>query len=70
MILDCALGCRSWIDTLVVLRYLSDLSLLALWLEVGRYLWLGVDVGLGRRPSGRKTTWQPRFLQLEHRNSW
>jgi hypothetical protein len=36
MILDCALGCRSWIDTLVALRLLSDLSLLTLWLELGR----------------------------------
>jgi hypothetical protein len=36
MILDCALGCRSWIDTLVALRLLSDLPLLFLWLEIGR----------------------------------
>jgi hypothetical protein len=36
MILDCALGCRSWIDTLVALTLLSDLSLLILWLEIGR----------------------------------
>jgi hypothetical protein len=36
MILDCALGCRSWIDTLVALRLFSDLSLPILWLEIGR----------------------------------
>jgi hypothetical protein len=36
MILDFALGCMSWIDTLVALRFLSDLSLLVLWLEIGR----------------------------------
>jgi hypothetical protein len=36
MILDCALGCRSWIDTLVALRLFSDLSLLILWLDIGR----------------------------------
>jgi hypothetical protein len=40
MILDCALGCRSWIDTLVTLELLSNLSILTLWLtlwlEIGR----------------------------------
>jgi hypothetical protein len=35
MILDCALGCRSWIDTLVALRFLSNLSLLVVWIEIG-----------------------------------
>jgi hypothetical protein len=35
MILDCALGCRSWIDTLVALRLLSELFLMVLWLEIG-----------------------------------
>jgi hypothetical protein len=36
MILDCALGCKSSINTLVALRLLSDLFLLILWLEIGR----------------------------------
>jgi hypothetical protein len=36
MILDCALGRRSWIDTLVALRLLSCLSLLIIWLDIGR----------------------------------
>jgi hypothetical protein len=35
MNLNYALGCRNWIDTLVALRLLSDLSLLTLWLEIG-----------------------------------
>jgi hypothetical protein len=35
MIIDCALGYRSWIDTLVVLRLLSNLSLFTLLLEIG-----------------------------------
>jgi hypothetical protein len=35
VILDCALGHRSWIDTLVALRLLSYLSLLILWLDIG-----------------------------------
>jgi hypothetical protein len=41
---------------LVILRLLSDPSLLTLLLEIGRCLWLGVNVGHGRWPSGRKTT--------------
>jgi hypothetical protein len=53
MILDCVLGCRSWIDTLVALRFLSELSLLILWLDIGRYLWLSVVVGYGRWLSGQ-----------------
>jgi hypothetical protein len=36
MILGCALGYRSWCDTLVALRQLFDLSLLTLLLEIGR----------------------------------
>jgi hypothetical protein len=35
MILACALGYNSWIDTLVALRLLSYLSLLIIWLEIG-----------------------------------
>jgi hypothetical protein len=35
MILGCALGYRSWIDTLVALELLSNLSLLTLLLEIG-----------------------------------
>jgi hypothetical protein len=35
MVLDCALGCRSWIDILIALRLLFNLSLLILWLEIG-----------------------------------
>jgi hypothetical protein len=35
MILDYALGCRSWNDILVALRLLSGLFLLILWLEIG-----------------------------------
>jgi hypothetical protein len=44
---------------LVALRCLSDLSLWTLLLEIGRYLWLGIDVGHGRWPSGWKITWRP-----------
>jgi hypothetical protein len=60
MILDCALGCRTLIDTLVALCLLSDLSLLIIWLEIGHYIWLGIAIGYGygRWPSGRKTTWR------------
>jgi hypothetical protein len=36
MILGCALGYRSCIDSLDALRLLSDLSLLIIWLEIGR----------------------------------
>jgi hypothetical protein len=36
MIFNFALCCRSWIDTLVALRFLSNLSLLVLCLEIGR----------------------------------
>jgi hypothetical protein len=35
MILDCALGGRSWIDTLDALELLSNLSLSTLLLEIG-----------------------------------
>jgi hypothetical protein len=35
MILDYALGCRSWIDTLVALGLLFDLFLWILLLEIG-----------------------------------
>jgi hypothetical protein len=59
IILACALGYRSWIDAVAALGSLSNPPLLILWLEIGRELWLGVDVGYGRWLSGRKTTWRP-----------
>jgi hypothetical protein len=39
-------------DTLVKLIQLSNRSLLILWPEIGRWLWLGIVVGHGRWPSG------------------
>jgi hypothetical protein len=38
-------------DDVVALDLPSNLPLLILW--------LGIDVGHGRWPSGRKSTWQP-----------
>jgi hypothetical protein len=55
----CALSYRSWIDTLVALELLFGLSLWILLLEIGRQLWLGVDVVHGRWSSDRKTTERP-----------
>jgi hypothetical protein len=46
-------------DAVVALGLLSNPPLLILWQEIGRLLWLDVDVGHGRWLSGRKTTWQP-----------
>jgi hypothetical protein len=63
MILDCVLSCRSWLDTLVASRLLSNLSLLILWIEIGHLLCLGVDIGYGRCPSGQNTTWWPQDLK-------
>jgi hypothetical protein len=36
MILYCVLGNMSWIDALDALSWPSDLSLMILWLEIGR----------------------------------
>jgi hypothetical protein len=50
-------------DVVVALGLLSNPPLLILWLEIGRYLWLGGDVGHGRWPSGQKTMWWPYVLK-------
>jgi hypothetical protein len=40
--------------------------LVTLLLEIDRYLWLGIDIGYGRWPGGRKTTWRPYVLYIQH----
>jgi hypothetical protein len=61
MILRCALGYRSWIGTLVALRYFSiypcDPITRDRSLAMAR-----CDVGYGRWPSGWKTMWRPYVL--------
>jgi hypothetical protein len=59
MNLDCALSCRSWIDTLVALNLLSQSFLVDPIARDRSIEWLGVNVGYGRWLSGRNTTWQP-----------
>jgi hypothetical protein len=46
-------------DVIVALGLLSNPPLLNLWIEIGRWLWLGIDVGYGRWLSGWKITWRP-----------
>jgi hypothetical protein len=50
-------------DVVVTLGLLSNPPLLILWLEIGRCLWLDVDIGHDRWPSGRKTTWRSYVLK-------
>jgi hypothetical protein len=42
------------------------LILVTLLLDIGHLLWLGVDVGDGRWPGGRKIIWRSYVLYIQH----